>query len=231
MNKNGILFGIVGLIVGLIVGFSGANYLNRNAPANQPVANNQNIPPMQQQGNPPMQGQNPQGGMQADVQKTLDKAEQEPKNFEAQINAGMMYARIQNFEKALEFFQKAQLLKPDDFEANAMLGNAFLDARQFENAETYYAKALEINPKDVTIRSDLATTFLERNQPDYERAFAEFNKALELDPKHEATIYNMGIAYLKKGDKANAQKTVENLKTANPNSDLIAKFQKILEGK
>ncbi len=227
MNKNSILFGIGGLIVGLIIGFSVANSINQNAATDQTSAQNPNVPQMNQQ----TQGQMPNGGMLADVQKTLDKAQNEPDNFAAQTEAGRMYARIQNFEKALEFFQKAQRLKPEDFEANANLGNAFFDARQFENAETYYLKALEIEPQNFTVRSDLATTFVQRQNPDYERAFEEFNKALKSKPDHEPTIYNMSIAYLRKGEKENAQKMLEKLKETNPESDLIQKLQQQIDGK
>jgi len=230
MNKQYVLGGIIGLIIGLVIGFILANSLNREALQNQNIA--RNTPPQTdvQTGLPPDHANNLQTeGMLEDVQKSLDKARDEPDNYEAQLEAGRMYSRIQNFEKALEFFQKAQRIKPDDFEANAFLGNAFLDARQFENAETYYKKALELKPDNVTIRSDLASTFIERTNPDYERAFAEFNKALEIDPKHEPTIYNMGIAYLRKGEKQNAQKMLEKLMQASPESDLITKLKNLID--
>ncbi len=223
MGKNGLLFGIVGLIIGLIIGFSGANYLNRNA--STPDNNTPNQIPTQANNLP---GKTDQSGMLPDVQKVLDAAKNEPENYEAQIKAGEMYARIQNFEGALEFYQKAQRLKPNDFEANASLGNAFFDARQFENAETYYEKALEIKPDNLNVLSDLGTTFVERRNPDYERAISQFEKALKVEPNHEPTIYNLGIAYLKKGDKENAQKTLNQLKETNPNSDLAARLEKVI---
>ncbi|MGI8669026.1 MAG: tetratricopeptide repeat protein [Aridibacter sp.] len=227
MGKNSLLFGIIGLIIGLIVGFSGANYLNRNASTPDNTTQNQ-MPP---QGiNPPInpQGQTTQSGMLPDVQKVLDEAKNEPNNYEAQIKAGEMYARIQNFDGALEYYQKAQRLKPNDFAANSGLGNAFFDARQFENAETYYEKALEIKPDDVNILSDLGTTFIERRNPDYERAIVQFEKVLKIEPNHAPTLYNLGIAYLKKGDKENARKTLDKLKEFNPKSDLVGRLEQII---
>ncbi len=228
MGKNSLLFGIIGLIIGLIIGFSGANYLNRNTITPNNTAQNQLSP---QAGNQTInpRGVNPKGGMLPDVQKNIDQANAEPENYEAQITAGELYARIGNFEKALEFYQKAQRLKPDDFVTNASLGNAFFDARQFENAETYYEKALEIKSDDVNVLSDLGTTYVERRNPDYEKALVQFEKALKLEPNHEPTIYNLGIAYLRKGDKENARKILNQLKEINSNSDLAARLEKIID--
>lgn len=225
MNKQSISFGIIGLIAGLIIGFAVANSINRNAV--QTTQNTQQVPNLPVN-NPQAQGKPPQqGGMLADVQKTIDKATNNPEDFQAQVEAGRMYAQIQRFDKALAFFQKAQQLKPNDFQANALLGNAYFDDRQFENAEKAYAKALELKT-DVTVQSDYATTFFQRTNPDYERAIKEFEKALKIDEKHEPTLYNMALAYLKMDDKENAQKTFERLKSVNPNSLLIQRFEQIL---
>lgn len=231
MNKNNIIFGVVGLLFGLAIGFFVANSINENAVNNTTAGQIPNAPFINQQQGTMPQGQTPQGGMQADVQKTLDRAENEPTSFVAQVEAGRMYAQIQNFDKALEFFQKAHKLKPDDFQSNALLGNAFFDARQFENAETYYRKALEIKPNDVTVQSDLATTFFQRNDPDYKRAIQEFEKALQMDPKHEPTLFNLGLAYKRMGDDENAKNTLERLKKEKPDSDLIQRLEKVLDTK
>jgi Flp pilus assembly protein TadD len=229
MNKNSLITGVLGIVIGLIIGFFIANSLNKNAlnssqSVTESIAGNAG-----QSLNQADQGQPRSGEMVADVQLALDKAKNEPENYRAQIDAGKMYQKIQNFDQALPYFQKAQKLKPEAFEANALLGNAFLDVRQYENAETYYGKALEINPKDVTIRSDLASTYVQRTNPDYEKALSEFEKALEIDPNHEPTIYNIAIAYLRRGDKENAQKSLEKLKQTNPKSDLIANLEKLVD--
>lgn len=227
MGKNAITFGILGLIFGLVIGFTGANYLNRdvvsvNNTPQTPILN----PNSQQSQMPPIQ--NNQTGMLPDVQKVIDKAIAEPENYEAQIKAGEMYSRIQNFDKALEFYQKAQKLKPNDFESNASLGNVYFDARQFVNAATFYQKALEIKPDSVSIISDLGTTYVERSKPDYAMAISQFNKALQLKVNHEPTLYNLGIAHLRNGEKQKAKETLEKLKNSSPESDLIARLENVI---
>ncbi len=220
-------FGIVGLIVGLAVGFLAANAINRNtatrSSGSQAPAAASNAQTVISETAP--------GGMQADVAETLNKADSEPENFVAQMEAGDMYARIGRFEKAVEYYRRGIAVKPADLNANIVLANALFDSRQFEEAEAFYTKALLIEPKDLNARTDLGTTFVERTNPDYDRAIKEFKAALEIDPKHEPTLYYLGIAYFRKGDKANAEKALADLEKTNPESVLIGRLRQNMEEK
>jgi tetratricopeptide (TPR) repeat protein len=227
MKKNSLLFGIIGLTLGLTIGFSGANYLNKTSPVSDQTTPNQ-ISPQNINLDENQAAPADQGGMLPDVQQVLDRATNEPQNYEAQIRAGELYRQIKRVDKALEFFQKAQKLKPDNFEANASLGNAYFDSRQFKDAETYYKKALEINPKDFVILTDLGATFIERETPNFDKALEYFEKALDEKPNYEPTIYNIGIAYLKKGEKEKAKDALTRLREANPGSTLINRLENVI---
>ncbi len=228
MKKDNILFAVGGILIGLIAGFFAANSINKNAVAQQTAAQLQpNAPFAGQTANPP----NQTGGMIPDVQEKLDKAKNEPGNFAAQMSAGDMYAQIGSYDKAFEFYERGVKLKPESFEANVQLANAYFDSRQYENAGNYYTKALEINPKDVNARTDLATTFVERQNPDYQRAVKEFQTTLEISPKHEPTLYNLGVAFHRMGEAEKAQNTLLQLEQTNANSPLIAKLRQIFAAK
>jgi len=228
MKKENILFAIAGLFAGLIIGFFAANSLNRNA-VTQPTS--AQIQPNAPFINQPANQQNQASGMLPDIQEKLEKAQNEPENFAAQMNAGDMYSKIGSYDKAFEFYEKGVRLKPDNFEANVQLANAYFDNRQFENAEKYYKKALEINPKDVNARTDLGTSFVERQNPDYGRAVKEFQIALELNPKHEPTLYNLAVAYHRMGDAEKAQNTLSKLEQANASSPLVGRLRQVLSTK
>jgi tetratricopeptide (TPR) repeat protein len=230
MQKN-ISFGVIGLFIGLIVGFLVANSINRNAVSQQsstaqiaPDAPflNQQIP------NASVKEQHAQGGMLPAVAETLDKAKNEPDNFEAQTTAGDMYLRIQNFGKAIEFYQKASQIKPSDYQTIVKIGNAYFDSGQFEEAEKWYSKALESKPDDVNVRTDLGITFVERATPDLDRAVKEFQTSLQTNPKHEPTLYNLGVAYFKKGDLEKANEALNKLEAVNPESDLVKRLRQII---
>jgi cytochrome c-type biogenesis protein CcmH/NrfG len=223
MQKH-FITGILGLIVGLAVGFVGANKINRDSAA--PAAD----PAMSTAGAPNVSTVSP-GAAQADVAAMIERAQNEPQNFAVQMDMGQMYAKIGRFDKAAEFYRKGLAINPNNFQANVVLANALFDGRQFEEAEKAYSRALEIDPKDVNARTDLGTTFVERANPDYDRAIKEFDTALSIDPKHEPSLYYLGIAYFRKGDKAGAEKALQRLKDANPSSDLISRLTQNLAAK
>src|SRR5690606_16691106 len=158
MNKNLFIGLLVGALAGAAIGFFGANALNKQntaaAPGNAPLFNSQEL----QQTLP---GGDQSGGAMPDIQKKLDRAMSEPDSFEAQMEAGDMYAQIQKYETAIEFYQKGLALRPDERQANIDLANAYFDSKKFAEAGKYYARALELDPNDVNARTDLGTTFVE----------------------------------------------------------------------
>jgi tetratricopeptide (TPR) repeat protein len=227
-----LLVGAGCLIAGFFIGFFVSNNLNRNA--GLPAASTQNPanPPfLNQQTQEVASVKEPGGAMMSDVAETLSQAKNRPENFEAQMKAGEMYQKIQNFEKAAQFFDAAAVLKPNEYTQIVRLGNAFFDVRQFEKAETFYTQALETKPDDIGVRTDLGITFVERRNPDYDRAIKEFQESLKLNPKHEPTLYNLSIAHFRKGDAENAQKYLAQLEKANPNSQLVGRLKQIISAK
>lgn len=223
MNKENILFGIVGLLLGLIIGFYFANSVNKGAltmataTAQQPAGGN--LPP----GHPSVDGNNSTGSM-PETQAVIDKAKQNPNDFQAQIDAAELYYQIQRFDGAIEFLKKANELQPDNYDVIVQLGNANFDADQFEVAEKWYATALAKKPDEANVRTDYGLTLMFRDKPDYDRAIDEFNKVLSTAPKHEQALQNLTVAYTKKGDAAKAKASLERLSQVNPSSPVIAKL-------
>lgn len=230
MKNENILFAISGLIVGLIIGFYAANSINRSevykvngspTQANAPFANQQvqssDIREPQTIGKP-----------LPEVSEKLDKAKNEPNNFDAQTEAGDLYVKIKGFERAEEFYNRAAELNPSEYERIVKLGNGFFDIGKFEKAEKWYEKALAKNPADVNVRTDLGITFVERENPNFDRAIKEFQTSLETSPKHEPTLYNLGIAFVKKGNFDEARKIANQLETFSPQGQLSARLKQII---
>lgn len=244
MNKENALFGIIGVLAGLIIGFMATNYINQKgyeqiaaAPAGSPQTAAPSAGNQPQIDQKVVREQAQKGGMQPQIQQTLDLAKNEPSNFEAQMAAGEMYYKIQRFEEAAGFFDKAAQLKPDDTAALSKAGHAFYDAAaikmesggdgtvNFQTAEKFYARVLAKTPADFNVRTDMGLTFLYRQPKDIERAVAEFRKSLETNPNHEITLQVLCGALKEKGDITGAQEILTRLEKVNPNNPNLAKLR------
>lgn len=234
MKKENVLFAVAGIFIGFFGGFFLANNLNKREMSRQTISQNDVHPPLpdrQTQAADIKPAQQAQGKPLPEVSEKLDKATSEPNNFDAQIQAGNLYLQIKGLDKAQEFFDRAARLNPKEYENQVKLGNAFFDIGRFEQAEKWYLAALEIKPEDLNVRTDLGITFVERQTPDYDRAVKEFQTALETNSKFEPALYNLGIAYAKKGDAAQVEKIIAQLEDANPQSKLSEKLRQIVAQK
>lgn len=235
MKKENILFAVVGLFIGFLGGFILANNLNRKA-VSQTDTGAQVAPAAAPLQNPQTQAVDiketqKQAAMMPEIAQTLEAADKEPGNFEAQIKAGDMYGRIQKFDEAVGFYEKASRLKPDDYQTIIKIGNTYFDAKQFGKAQKWYLQALEKKPADINVRTDLGITFVESEKPDLDRAVKEFQTALQTNPTYEPTLYNLGIAYFKKNDLEEASKILAKLETSNPQSRLVERLRQVVEQK
>src|SRR4051812_49220361 len=195
MNKDNILFGVIGLLLGLIIGFVFANNINQRG---QTVSF---VPGAQQQPNqalPPDHPTVPAAGaqqatgpdMQA-VQEAINLAKTDTNNFDAQMKAADYTYQVQRYDDAIQFLTRANQLKPDSYEAIVNLGNVNFDANRYEEAEKWYTAALKTKPDDVNVRTDLGLTFYFRTPPDFDRAIKEYRASLAIDPKHVQTLQNL----------------------------------------
>src|SRR5215216_3098353 len=139
MSRENILFAIIGLLLGFIVGFMFASSMSQKAATLQPATAGTQAMPAD---HPPVGAggqntQNPQA-MFAQVQAALEKARNEPQNFEAQMQAADLYYQIQRFDQAIEYLLKANQLKPTDYRTVVLLGMVNLDATHYDQAEKWY---------------------------------------------------------------------------------------------
>ncbi len=230
MRKENILFGVFGLIVGLVVGFVFANSVNRtpyDPAAAQAQADNRPNPAIPAD-HPPIgtqSGNSAQTSAIPQVMESIERAKQQPQNYEAQMTAADLYYQIQRFDDAAMYYEAASKLKPTEVEPMIKTGNALFDAEKYELAEGWYARALEKDPKNLGVRTDYGLTFFLRTPRDLDRAIKEYKAALAIDPAHEITLQNLALAYAEAKDTENLRTTVEQLKKVNPNNPAIARLQ------
>ena len=233
MNKDNVLFGVVGLLAGLIIGFMFANSVNKQGTVAvaAEIKTNSNMPP----GHPDVPpgatvpGAGAPGTMQPAVQAAIESAKQSPNDFDAQLKAAEAYYQIEKFDEAISYLKKANQIKPDDREVVVHLGNANFDANHYDEAEKWYMAALAKKADDVNVRTDLGLTYVFREPPNYDRAIQEFSKSLETDPNHIQTLQNLTVAYTKKGAAAKAKATLAKLQSVDAGNSAVAKLKEDIQ--
>ncbi len=239
MTKN-ILYSLVGIILGFFIGFTIANFSGRprlgaptvNTAAGRPVD------PARGDGQLPPGHPNPNDGRgagdvaaaSAQAQAAMDAADRNPQDFTAQITAAATFYQLEAFGKAELYLNRALALKPNDPDALTGMGHTKYDTGDYIGAATYYEKILAQRPTDADVRADLGSTYSKRTPPDYDRAIAEYRKALEIEPSHEQALVRLADAAIHKGDKATAREAIDKLAAVNPSNPALSSLRANLAG-
>ena len=75
--------------------------------------------------------------------ESLEKARNEPKNFEAQVKGRVLPFRFDTIRR-LSFYLGANQLNPTDYRTVVVLGMVNLDAGRFDTAEKWYCAAMKM---------------------------------------------------------------------------------------
>ncbi|HZH89834.1 MAG TPA: tetratricopeptide repeat protein [Pyrinomonadaceae bacterium] len=219
MNRENVLFSIIGVGFGLFFGFGFASWANMRAAATL-VGDGRAV-----QSALPSNGVADQQRLETAAQAAVKAARENSSDYEAQMGAARASFQTERFDDVLEFLLRANTLKPDELEPVVALGNVNYDTGNYLAAEKWYTAALAKQPDDINVRTDLGLTFLLRTPPDNERALAEFRRSLEIDPRHEPTLQNMVVALTRKGDKAEARAMLAKLESLNPKNPALSQLR------
>jgi Flp pilus assembly protein TadD len=231
MNRENILFAAVGLLLGYLIAFHLVVYINQSQPAPRAAgvgAQADGLPP----DHPSLAGDDAQGGAQrtrSSVEHATKEAAQDPKSFDAQVEAGNASLEAGQPEDAIDFFTKANQLRPGDYDTLVMLGNANYEAGRFDVAGRWYAEALQKKPDDAGVRTNLGLTYYQGTPSQPDRAVAEFRRALQTDPNHVAALHNLTLALARTGDVAGARETLARLEKLNPQDDDLTALRQEVE--
>ncbi|MBA2733948.1 MAG: tetratricopeptide repeat protein [Acidobacteria bacterium] len=227
--KENILFSVAGVVLGFFIGFFIAN-MGENQPVStmtragsparslDPAQAGAPLPP----GHPNLSGGNNAAASSAQAQTAMDAADRNPQDFTAQMKAAAAFYQLESFDKAELYLTRALALKPNDPDALTGMGHTKYDKNDFIGAATYYEKLLAQRPGDADLLADFGSTYARRQPPDYDRAIAEYRKALEIDPRHEQALARLADVSLSKGDKATAKDAIDKLAAINPSSPVLS---------
>ena len=177
MTRENFLFAIIGVLLGFILGFMLHGVMSQRDAERAAASTEQrqqlpaDHPPIDNTG-----GGDQQQSMEQ-VQQTIARARNNPKDFDAQIMAARLEYQIQQYDEAIKFLLTANQLKPDNYDVLVMLGEANMDAQHWDAAEKWYNAAQANNAKDVAVAASLAVVRLQRGDvKTAERAIANLEK-------------------------------------------------------
>jgi Flp pilus assembly protein TadD len=176
---------IIGLILGLAVGFKIANLqfrneqgaIRRNAvvqAAGQFSQGNQNMSPEQ---------------IQNQVRAVIDKANANPEDFDAQLEAAWQYVQINQPQDALTFIERARKINPNDARPLLGLGVVNMMTGRVDDAIGYAKQAREMEPRNSTVAFLLFSFYLDsgKNLTEAEKLLRELESS-GMDPQKLAQM-------------------------------------------
>ena len=170
-----------------------------------------------------------------EIRQKIIEADQNPTNFDFQKNLALGlygYAGMKQDAKylpdAARLLRRALESKPQDYETIVALGNIHLDLGQInkdqsaiEQSREFYRTALTIKKDDADVQNDLGLTYFFAVPPDAERAIAEYEKALQVNPKHEKALENLIRAFLSLEKTKEAGDYLNRLRETNPRNQSL----------
>lgn len=132
------------------------------------------------------------------------------------LRLGLCRMELQEYEKASEAFLKALEEKPQDIKTNYNLAQAYQNAGHYQEAEKIYKRLAELNPEDAPVY--YRTILMMYDQAGLQdQAIEAARKLIQLNPKSEINIYNLGIMYMKLERYDEAIQTFQDVLAVNPN--------------
>ncbi len=133
------------------------------------------------------------------------------------------YEGLQRFQEAFEELRKTTELDKDNLDARVKLGNYYIAAAKghpelVAEAERLAKEILQKNSNHVEGHILMGSVLYAQNQR--EKAFAEINHAIELEPKRVESYLSLARFYIVINDKAKAEETFQRAISINYNSGL-----------
>jgi tetratricopeptide (TPR) repeat protein len=135
-----------------------------------------------------------------------------PNDERAQFTLGTYYFGQQEFDRAIDHFNKSAALAPDYSPTYNILGYAYRQQGRFTDAEMAFKKYIELIPNDPNPYDSYAELLLKMGR--FDDSLTQYRKALSIDPHFAASRFGISAdeMYLGKPEEATAelQKMVDN---------------------
>lgn len=137
---------------------------------------------------------------------------------------GVLYAKLNRFDKTRLYSQKALEKAPTSAEAWNNLGFSLAKLGEYQQGFSAIQKALELNPRNANALDSMGYILFHMGR--FKESILEYEKALELDPRMAESYLYLGQSYEATADWAKAIESYENfllLADPSPNRTMVEK--------
>lgn len=242
MNKKALAVSLIAVFVSFLGGFILANAFNKN----ELNTLRGDVEKLKNSQNTETQTNSEIALSEEELRGKISEADENPSDLKVQRNLGLALYRYALIKQDTELLSDvARLLtrsfekNSNDFEVATALGNVYFDIgyfrktdENFYKAREFYERALKLKPSDADVRTDLGLTYFLLTAPENEKAIAEFQKSLQINPRHEKTLQVISEAYLAEKKFEGAEKHLLKLEQVNENNPNLSVLQaRLKEGK
>jgi len=227
MNRENVLFVVVGLLLGYVIAFHFVVYVNQQEAEAGAAAAEAGLPADHPE--LPTNDVKERQRLRTAAEEAGRAARADAGNFDAQTRAARAFLDARDYEGAIDFLTRANQLRPDDYETLVRLGHANTGAERFEDAERWYKAALARRPDDADVRTELAATYYFRRPSEPDKAMAVLRETLQRDPGHIATLHNLAYLLIKAGQLQEAEEMLSRLERADPSYPQLPGLREELE--
>jgi tetratricopeptide (TPR) repeat protein len=104
---------------------------------------------------------------------------------------GTAYARLEQYEEAIDYLQRAISLSPNNYELQISIGMVLQDFNKLEEGLQYFKKVCQLDPKNARYQLIYSKGLVKIQQ--YSKAIIPAREAVKLDPEDKGGIYNLSL--------------------------------------
>jgi tetratricopeptide (TPR) repeat protein len=128
------------------------------------------------------------------VRAYVKACEFKPSHFYAHLNAAKCYYKIEDYNNALTYGNRAEKINPDIGDLQKLLGDIYDSQKDYESATRSYKRALEIDSSNPEIMTSLAVAYLRTNRNEPARDLLK--SVVQIQPDNNKAYKHLGYCYL-----------------------------------